>query len=167
MTTNEISIRPYNSVEDASKAFYELAETAFTYGAPWSKKQYEQTLSRPDLIFFVAKQNDELIGYVGGKLMVDEAEIYSIAIKKSFQNKKIASKLIVAFKQYCQTKGMTTLYLEVRESNTKARLFYEAHAFSEIAERKQYYTRPIEDAIIMKCNLGKKEEDEKEADFSN
>lgn len=167
MMSDKISIRPYQYEDNLSEAFHELAEAAFTHGSPWSKDQYEQTLARPDLVFFIAEYDNKLIGYIGGKLLVDEAEIYSIAVADSFQNQKVASRLIRKFKEYSVTKGRVTIFLEVRESNTKARFFYKANGFSEIAKRKKYYTHPVEDAIIMKCSLGKKEEDDEQANFSD
>ncbi|MCC5896121.1 MAG: ribosomal protein S18-alanine N-acetyltransferase [Alkalibacterium sp.] len=167
MKKDNISIRRYRQADHQSEDFYSLAETAFTYGSPWSKEQYEQTISRSDLVFFIAEYDHELIGYIGGKLLVDEVEIYSIAVAAPFQNKKVASKLITAFKTYCTMNEMSTIFLEVRESNETARYFYQSHAFSEIARRKRYYTYPIEDAIIMKCSLGKKEEDDEQANFSD
>lgn len=167
MINDNITVRPYQHEDNLSEGFFTLAETAFTYGSPWSKEQYEQTTSRADLTFFIAEYDNKLIGYIGGKLLLDEAEIYSLAVANDFQNKKVATRLIRAFKDYCIIKGMITLYLEVRESNTKARLFYKAHDFSEIAKRKKYYTNPVEDAIIMKCELGKKEKVDGQANFSN
>lgn len=155
MINDKIVIRPYGIEENLGGAFFTLAETAFTYGAPWSKAQYEQTISRADLSFFIAEYNDELIGYVGGKLMVDEAEIYSIAVAHPYKNKKVATRLIKVFKEYCNYNGIDTLFLEVRESNTSARYFYQTHDFIEIDKRKNYYTQPVEDAVIMKCSLRK------------
>jgi len=42
------------------------------------------------------------------------------------------------------------VYLEVRESNAPARALYAAHGFKEVGRRKQYYRRPVEDAIVLR-----------------
>lgn len=167
MINDKISIRPYLNKDNLSGDFYKLAENAFTYGSPWTKEQYDQTVSREDLIFFIAESRGKMIGYIGGKLLIDEAEIYSIAVAREFQKQKIASQLIKEFKIYSHEKGVDTLFLEVRESNKGAYLFYKAHGFYEIAKRRNYYTHPVEDAIIMSCSLGKKEKDDEQANISD
>ena len=41
------------------------------------------------------------------------------------------------------------IILEVRDSNIIAQNLYESYGFEKYARRKEYYTSPIEDAIIM------------------
>jgi ribosomal-protein-alanine N-acetyltransferase len=42
------------------------------------------------------------------------------------------------------------VYLEVRESNAPARALYAAHGFQEAGRRKEYYRRPVEDAVVLR-----------------
>ena len=46
--------------------------------------------------------------------------------------------------------GVTSFFLEVRESNTATRHLYEKNGFEAIGVRKRYYAKPVEDAIIMR-----------------
>jgi len=47
-------------------------------------------------------------------------------------------------------RGVRAAFLEVRESNTAARALYGSRGFREIGRRKNYYRRPVEDALVMR-----------------
>lgn len=160
MEESKVRVRLYQTDEELGYAFYKLAEKAFVHGSPWTKEQYEQTAARSDLTFFIAEIEDRPVGYIGGKIILDEAEVYSIAVEPASQNRKVASKLIEAYKTHCRANGVQILFLEVRESNLTARNFYVAHQFKEISRRKGYYTEPEEDAVIMLCDIRKKDKDD-------
>jgi len=49
-------------------------------------------------------------------------------------------------------RGARQIYLEVRESNAPARRLYAAHGFREVGRRKEYYRRPVEDAIVLRLD---------------
>lgn len=150
-----VGIRRYNYNEDKYNRFYDIADQSFHYGSPWTIQQYKETLEREDLVFFVAEAETHLIGYIGGKLLLDEAEIYTIVVSKEFQKQQIAQFLLDRFREECFLRDINTIFLEVRTSNKAAIAFYQKNQFEIIAERKNYYTRPAEDAIIMNWKSGK------------
>ncbi len=57
-------------------------------------------------------------------------------------------------------KGVKAAFLEVRESNAAARGLYGSRGFREIGRRKNYYRRPVEDALVMRRILEVAEGDE-------
>lgn len=160
MTEDRLTIRAYSLEEELSLDFYELAAQSFVHGAPWTLQQYAETLADSQLNFFVAESEEEIVGYVGGKLLFNEAEIYSVAVNTSYQGRQVATRLVRAFMEYCEKQGVTTVFLEVRESNVPGRTLYEKLNFTVIGKRPDYYTHPVEDAILMKCTIGKLEHDE-------
>lgn len=167
MQKQRLSVRRYNFYEDKSDRFYTIADQSFHYGSPWTVEQYKETLAREDLVFFIAEIEDHLVGYIGGKILLDEAEIYTIVVSREFQNQHVAHYLLDRFKDECRMQQADTIFLEVRKSNQVARSFYDKNYFDVVSIRKKYYTNPIEDAVIMKCRIRKKEENGKEADFSD
>ena len=167
MKNEDLTIRLYQPEENRAQDFYNIAEEAFESGAPWNLAQYETTLVRPDLFFLVALDKDELVGYIGGQALLDEAEVYTVVVKKECHKKGIATLLLKCFKEECVRRGVTNVYLEVRRSNIGAHYAYLKNGFQEIALRKNYYSYPTEDALLMKCSLRKKEEDVKEKNLSN
>ncbi|OJF93039.1 ribosomal protein S18-alanine N-acetyltransferase [Alkalibacterium sp. 20] len=166
MQEKRVSIRRYNFNEAKYDRFYAIAKQSFKHGSPWTEEQYRETLSRKDLVFFVAEIETHLIGYIGGKLSLDEANVYTIVVSKEFQQQQVAHFLLDRFEEECHSANINTIFLEVRESNEIAQSFYLKNEFEVIAAKKDYYTHPIENAIIMKSKSRKKAEHGKEADFS-
>lgn len=140
-----------------SHQFYSIAEQVFNYGSPWTEDQYEETLARDMLVFFVAEIDNRLIGYIGGQLLFSEGEIYILAVSEDFQKQRVAYHLLERFKEECEEQGIRTIFLEVRKSNQVAQRFYEKNLFKEISVRKNYYNKPVEDALIMRYIMRKKE----------
>lgn len=160
MVEQKVIIRSYEPKEKSERAFFELASQSFNHGSPWTFRQYADTLVDKSLKFFVAETEESIVGYAGGKVLFDEAEIYSVAVALDYQKRQIATRLVKAFIEYCKDKEVSVIFLEVRQSNKAARRFYETLNFKEVGTRKNYYTHPVEDAILMQCTIGKLEHDE-------
>jgi len=60
-------------------------------------------------------------------------------------------------------RGVRAAFLEVRESNTAARGLYASRGFREIGRRKNYYRRPVEDALVMRRVLEVAPDEERRA----
>lgn len=149
-----VSIRRYNFNEEKFDRFYTIANQSFNHGSPWTATQFQETLAREDLVFFVAELNAHVIGYIGGKIVLDEGEIYTIVVSQEYQKQKVAHYLLNRFKEECRSKGVKNIFLEVRESNDTAQSFYLKNKFEIISVRKNYYTDPKEDGLIMKSKSG-------------
>ncbi len=82
-----------------------------------------------------------------------ECEIYNIAVKREFQNRGIGNKLLDKLVLLAKEYNSQSIWLEVRSSNTKAVNFYQKNNFRQIYERKNFYSNPVENAIVMRRNL--------------
>ncbi|GEK90549.1 ribosomal protein S18-alanine N-acetyltransferase [Alkalibacterium kapii] len=153
MSNERVKIRRYNYHERKENAFYEIADQVFNYGSPWTEKQYKETLAREDLVFFVAEVNNRVIGYIGGRILFDEADIYTVAVSKDSQNQRIGRYLLEHFKEICKKQGVKVIFLEVRKSNLAAQTFYRENLFKGFTMRKNYYSQPVEDAVIMRYRI--------------
>ena len=60
--------------------------------------------------------------------------------------------LIHSLVSLARDSGMSAATLEVRASNAPARALYTAQGFKEVGRRKQYYRRPVEDAIVLRLD---------------
>ena len=90
--------------------------------------------------------DNKVCGYLMVLDSIDIYEILAIATIEKYRNKGIAQELLDKIK----TKD---IFLEVRESNQTAINFYKKNKFKEISVRKNYYSEPNENAIIMKLEV--------------
>ena len=110
-------------------------------------KSYMETLIKGDNSFIYTYITDNKVcGYLMVLDSIDVYEILAIATVKEYRNKGIAQELLDKIK----TKD---IFLEVRESNQIAINFYKKNKFKEISVRKNYYSEPNENAIIMKLEV--------------
>ncbi len=129
----------------------EIAKDSFSI--PWSKESFIKEYKNPQSIFKVVEFNDEIIGYIIAKKILDEAEILSIAVKQSFRRKGIAEALLKEILSTLKKEAVKVCYLEVRISNFSAINLYKKVGFKECGIRKNYYISPLEDALLMKIVL--------------
>ena len=92
-------------------------------------------------------------GYVGLVMVPYESDITNITVSGECRRQGIATALLEELFRRCPEKGVTVIHLEVRESNAPARALYEKHGFIIDGRRKNYYTDPAEDAILMTKTL--------------
>ena len=90
--------------------------------------------------------DNQVCGYLMVLDSIDVYEILAIATVEEYRNKSIAQELLDKIK-------MKDIFLEVRESNKVAINFYKKNNFKEISIRKNYYSEPTENAIIMKLEV--------------
>ena len=110
-------------------------------------KSYLDTLIKGDNSFiYVYLIDDKVSGYLMILDSIDVYEILAIATIEEYRNKGIAQKLLNKIK-------IKNIFLEVRESNQTAINFYKKNKFKEISIRKNYYSKPAENAIIMKLEV--------------
>ena len=110
-------------------------------------KSYLNTLIKGDNSFiYIYLIDDKVCGYLIILDSIDVYEILAIATVEKYRNKGIAQELLDKIK----TKD---IFLEVRESNQTAINFYKKNKFKEISIRKNYYSKPTENAIIMKLEV--------------
>ena len=99
--------------------------------------------------FFIAQQNGSVLGYLGISVILDEGYITNIAVFPEFRKKGIASKLLEFLFDFAKQKELSFVSLEVRESNMPAISLYKKFGFENEGFRKNFYTNPKENAIIM------------------
>ena len=98
--------------------------------------------SRPVIRQYIA-------GFSGIWLMVDEAHVTNIAVRKEYRGKGLGELLIIATIDLARELKASVMTLEVRKSNTVAQKLYKKYLFMEAGLRRGYYLDNKEDAIIM------------------
>lgn len=110
------------------------------------------SISSDTLKYFVLiDENEKVVGFYECSIVLDEAELFDIAILEEYQGKKLACKLMQHFIDLCNEKNVRTIFLEVNTNNSKALGLYKKFGFIQYSLRKNYYGDS--DAILMKCEL--------------
>lgn len=119
----------------------------------WSEKGLAESFARPGTFFLAAEENAVIQGYVILYYVLDEGEITRIAVSQTARRRGAAASLLEEIKQICMGKGIQSLFLEVRSSNTCAISLYEKFGFIKDGMRKRFYKNPEEDAVLMSTVL--------------
>lgn len=123
------------------------------FSMPWSYNAIEESMQKDYAYFVVAVFDSEIVGYIGMYKSFDEGDITNVAIKILYRRKGIANRLLNYIFDICKNIGVERILLEVRESNAGAIALYENNGFENIGLRKNFYERPVENALILKKEL--------------
>ncbi|MFH1640005.1 MAG: ribosomal protein S18-alanine N-acetyltransferase [Chloroflexota bacterium] len=92
---------------------------------------------------------EKVLGFTGFWIMVDEAHIISIAVRKDSRHQGVGELMLMRSIDMALELGASFVTLEARVSNTIAQNLYRKYGFTHIGTRKGYYTDNREDAVIM------------------
>lgn len=115
----------------------------------WSTQDFRDCVTSGAL-FLVADKGDAVVGYLIALSAVDEGDILNVAVVPAERRSGLGRKLVQHGLEELVARGVEHVYLEVRESNAAARALYAAHGFREVGRRREYYRRPVEDAIVLR-----------------
>lgn len=134
-------------------AVLEIEKECFLSG--WSFESYKNELSRDDSGTFIVESEKIIAGYAILRLITSasESEILNIAVKPEFQRQGIGTILLSEIVGFVRSKQIRSIWLEVRKTNFTAQDFYRRNRFVLSGQRKNFYTNPPEDALIMKLDL--------------
>lgn len=119
------------------------------FPVPWSLESFKKEFKNSFARYVVALIDGQIVGYGGVWLIIDEGHITNIAVRKGFRKKGIGSELLKGLIEVCKNRDLTSMTLEVRESNLAARNLYKKHGFMEAGIRPKYYGDNNENALIM------------------
>ena len=122
---------------------------AEAFSAPWSAKSFNDTLTMEHALFYVALAEGEVVGYCGLYLAADEGEITNVAAAPGWRRQKIAQRLLQKTMAEAHDRGAQRIFLEVRTQNAPAVGLYQKAGFHTVGIRKNYYQRPLDDALVM------------------
>lgn len=128
-----------------------LEERAFS--TPWRADTFRTLLERPGAELHVLDDGGEVVGYAVLWCILDQGELANIAIREEDRGRGFGGLLLDHVLEVARSRGVRSLFLEVRESNDAAAALYRARGFHEIGRRRNYYERPREDARVLEKRL--------------
>ena len=129
-----------------------MAIEKISFLIPWERSFFEYDLRRKQGYCYVAKENEEVLGYTDAWHVADEVHLANIAVAPSYRHTGIGSKMLAKIIEDAKKISCHKIYLEVRLSNSIAQKFYEKFGFRAIYTRVKYYPDG-EDAIVYEKRL--------------
>ncbi len=108
---------------------------------PWSPEEVAEMLAAPGAVVAVAPE-----GLALGRAVVDEAELFAIAVRPDARRRGAGAALLAAWERAAAARGATRLFLEVADDNLPARALYARAGWAAGGRRRGYYG-PGRDAL--------------------
>lgn len=140
-----------NMIESDLDEVYAIEQE--TFSDPWTREDFESSMAEPNNGYLVAEIDGSIAGYCGYWGIAGEGYIYNVAVRKEYRRQQIAYQLLKKIMEDGFRTGIESFTLEVRESNEPAIRLYERLGFERAGIRKDFYTKPKEDAVIMWLKL--------------
>ena len=123
------------------------------FSKPWSAQALLDECENPNAVFLAAVEGERLLGYCGMHFAAGECYMDNVAVSPEHRREGIGERLISALIEAAKEKGGEFLSLEVRPSNLGAVALYEKLGFQQAGRRKDFYTAPREDALLLTKTL--------------
>ena len=124
---------------------------AEAFATPWDEAALSELLAAPG-VFAVAEDD----GFILIRVVVDEAEILTLAVRPSARRAGLGVRLVEAAVVRAAALGAERMFLEVAEGNAAARALYARSGFVEMGRRRGYYSHADgsgEDALTLVLNF--------------
>ena len=122
------------------------------FALPWQEKDVLSVCKRVDFCGVVAEVGGEIVGYLLGLTLFENAEVLRLGTLPAYRGKGVGGEVLDAFFERVKARGAERVFLEVRVSNRPAIGLYESRAFSPLRVRLKYYGDG-EDGLEMKKDL--------------
>jgi ribosomal-protein-alanine N-acetyltransferase len=124
-----------------------------SFSSPWSRRMFEsELLGNPFAFSFVVRHAGSIVGYLCFWIVFDELHLLNLAVAPRSRRSGIGEEAVRWALAFGRARGAGTATLEVRASNHPARRLYEKLGFKSYAVRKNYYSDPPEDALLLRFN---------------
>ena len=141
----------YLSKAEHIKAIAEIEKSTFTH--PASENALKMFVEGNDAFCVVLLEDGDLGSYCTVTTVLDEAQIINVATAEQYKRQGCADAVISGVIDECKRRDIVSISLEVRESNVPAIALYEKLGFVVAGKRKNFYTDPRENALVMIKNL--------------
>lgn len=121
----------------------------------WSQRLFEQELSNPAARLRGVFVDDTLVGYLIAHVVLDESHIVSLGIDPACRGRGLGRVLLEDLLRIARVENIAVVTLQVRSSNEIAQRLYRSVGFKMAGVRKHYYSDNGEDAITMRCEVGR------------
>lgn len=128
---------------------------ASAYGFPWSRGNFVDSLAAGYLAEVLLDDAGRVLGYYVAMQVVDEMHLLNITVAPAVQRRGHSIRMLDRLVERSRERSAVEVWLEVRETNVRAREVYERYGFEVVGRRPGYYPAPggREDALLMSLPL--------------
>ena len=139
-----------------SDRFLEVAELEeLCFSLPWSEKSLGLLTADKNAGFVAIDKSTGRVAAYGGMLVVlDEGQITNVATHPDYRRRGLGESIVNALVDYAESEALVSISLEVRESNSAAIALYRKLGFISVGVRKNFYSSPRENGIVMTKTIG-------------
>lgn len=139
-----------------------IERMSYDGATPWGRPALENDmLQNPKSLYYVLYEKNSPIAFLGVRLDGDDIHITNLAVVPEFQQIGAATLLLRVLKEFADEKKATSISLEVRMSNHRAKALYAKMGFLPKRIKQHYYHGDGEDALEMVWPLTGKQSEEK------
>jgi len=120
--------------------------------AQWTRHDYD-LVGNEVMRGWIAEEGGEITGFIIARHISGEMEILNLAVRPEDRRRRHGKALLETALDWGRAAGAARVFLEVRASNLAALSFYEKHGFEGAGRRTNYYTAPVEDALILAASF--------------
>jgi ribosomal-protein-alanine N-acetyltransferase len=128
-----------------------------SFSNPWTREMYVSELQNQSVchIYVLRTPDCAVAGFCAFWLVFDDIHINNLALRPAYRNHGLGTALLRRVMEEAVRLRAKRATLEVRASNVGARRLYERLGFTVAGMRRNYYTNPVEDALILWAELDK------------
>ncbi|MCS7239531.1 MAG: ribosomal protein S18-alanine N-acetyltransferase [Thermoguttaceae bacterium] len=130
-----------------------LAIEKESFEFPWSEAEFADCLSRRNCVGMVAQHGQRIVGYMIYELGKTRIHLLNLAVAPSYRRRGVGSQMIAKLISKLAPEQREKIFLEVRESNLVAQLFFRANGFRATSVLRNFYEDSPEDAYLMEYAL--------------
>ncbi len=125
---------------------------AAAFSNPWTEDALAEDLKNVKFArYYLGEEKGAVVAFAGVWCVAGEGQITNIGVMPERQGQGYGEKIVRHLLEACWQEQIETVFLEVRQSNEPARRLYKKIGFTDAGRRKNFYTNPTEDAVIMAC----------------
>lgn len=147
----DVTVERLASAEDLEGV---LAIEDASFNNPTTREWYEAELKRPEVCYIYVLRTPDcpVAAFCAFWRVEDQIHINNLAVRPELRGQGLAGRLLAAVMTESAAMGADSATLEVRRSNTPALRLYAKAGFAEAGVRRNYYTQPVEDALVLVRN---------------
>ena len=145
---DDVAMRPMTV--DMLDAVLAIEVQAYTF--PWTRGNFIDSMAAGYVMRALFGGEGELVGYFVAMPGFEEMHLLNITVGAAHAGRGHARRMLATLYDACAAIGAAAVWLEVRESNERARALYLREGFADAGRRRDYYPAPQgrrEDAILM------------------